>query len=102
MCFITEQYEMMNPVMYKHPLAKLNTKIAIIRLTILQRLQMIRIETFVMYGSLYPRCEFTKSITHLSNTFRWGSLYAVQYALFCSSGSSCYSWLRRTIVVSGV
>jgi hypothetical protein len=30
--------------MYKHPLAKLNTKIVIIRLKILQRLQMIRIK----------------------------------------------------------
>jgi hypothetical protein len=41
--FITEQYAMKNPSMYKHPLAELNMKIITIRLKSLHSLQMITI-----------------------------------------------------------
>jgi hypothetical protein len=58
LCIITEQYAV-SPVMYNHSLAKWNTRVAIILLKNLHMLQMIQIQTFVRYGSLYPECGFT-------------------------------------------
>lgn len=79
--------------------AKLSVKIIFIWLTSLHMLQMIRLQTFIMSGSLYPQCEFIILIRYLLNTH-----HCVQYnksSMWSSTSMGCcvaYSWLYGTAV----
>lgn len=79
--------------------AKLSVKITFIWLTSLHMLQMIRMQTFIMSGLLYPQCGFIILIRYLLNTHHY-----VQYnksSMQSSKSMGCcvaYSWLYGTAV----
>jgi hypothetical protein len=101
LCVIPKQYMMKDLMMFKHALAKLNTKTITTQLKRVHILQVIRIHTFIKYGLLYVQCSFTYLI-------RYQTLFIGLYFTRCNMHTptaagyyaTCYSLCGTAVSVS--